>query len=121
MSTEDDEVHKREVEQLKADTKRIMSMLDPEGEREYDLHNRSFEETVDFFGMLAAVTVPSHIKPRFDPVEMIKFYTDLFHKPEILHAKYSGDIDRIFLLIGNGFDYGLPTLMENPAIPLQLR
>src|ERR1041384_1523961 len=101
MSIEDDEVSKREWEELKVNTDRIMLMLDPEGEREYELHGKSFEETVDFFGMLASATVPSHIKPRFDPVEMLKFYIDLFQKPEILHAKYSGNIDRIFLLIGN--------------------
>jgi len=106
----------------KADTERLMSMLDPEGERDVDLHSKSFEQLVDFLGMLATVPVPSHIKPQFDPIELLQFYTELFLKPEILHAKFSEHIDRIFLLVGSSFiSCGLPILIENPAIPLQLR
>ncbi len=122
MLAQDDNARKAEIDELMVATERIMSMLDPEGEREYDLHNKSFEEFVDFFGMLATVPVPGHIKPQFDPVELLQFYTELFLKPEILHAKFSEDIDRIFLHIGGDSNsYELPTLIEDPAIPLQLR
>src|SRR5258708_26261877 len=81
-------------------TNRIMSMLDPEGERDYDLHNKTFEQLVDFLGDLAAAPVPSFIKPQFEPVELLQFYTELFTKPENLHANYPDKIDRIFSLIG---------------------
>jgi len=122
MTEQDNDARKADWDEIKAATNRIMSMLDPQGEREYELHDKSFLELVDFWVMLATTSVPSHIKPQFDPVELLKFYTELFSNPEILHAKFSEHIDRIFLLIGSHFnDYGLPVLIENPAIPLSLR
>lgn len=122
MASQDDDARSAEWDELIAATEQIMSMLDPEGEREYDLHSKSFEEIVDFFGMLVTVPVPTYVKPQFDPIELLQFYTELFLKPEILHVKFGENIDRFFSLIGKNFgSYGLPTLMENPAIPLQLR
>lgn len=114
---------KAKDDNLAAETERIMLMLDPEGERAYDLHHQPFEMLVDFFGWLATVTVVSHIKPQFDPVELLQFYTELFLKPEILHEKYSEEIDRILLIIASDDyePYTIPALLEDPGIPLQLR
>jgi hypothetical protein len=122
VNSENEGPTQAQIDEMLAESDRLLSILDPEGEREYDLHHKSLEEFVDFLGMLASVTVPSNIKPLFDPVELIQHYTALFLNPGILDAKFSEEIDRIFKLINgvhNG--YGVPALLENRAIPLLLR
>jgi hypothetical protein len=64
-------------EELAAETDRIFSMLDPAGEREYDIRNASFEEYIAFFALLESAPVASHIKPLLDPVSLIQFYNEL--------------------------------------------
>src|SRR4051794_8473665 len=91
--------------------------LEPLVENEYDIRNASIDEFIDFLSVLISA---SNIKPKFDPVGLVRLYIQLFSKPEVLGERFSTEqIDRVFLLIGSSYDpENLPNLIKNAALPL---